>query len=71
MTTTKHVKMLRDGQEYWLFWHWDKLWAPDTHPTDEQLPKLSGRYLYASGPFGTAAEAKKAIKDDWTMMPER
>jgi hypothetical protein len=47
----KNVKIVYDGQGYWLLWHWENRWSPDKHPTPEQLPQLSGFYLYVTGPF--------------------
>ena len=62
MPEIKQVKIVSDGQEYWLLWHWEKVWLPNMHPAHEQL---SGRYSYVSGPFGSAAEAEQAIPDGW------
>jgi hypothetical protein len=71
MSEIKYVKTVFDGQGFWLLWHWPKSWTPDRHPAPEELPKLSGGYLYASGPFVDIAEAEKAISDDWTQIPFR
>jgi len=70
----KHVKIVYDGQGYWLLWHWENRWSPDKHPTPEQLPQLSGFYLYVTGSFGSLAEAENAITErviteGWKLIP--
>ena len=59
----KQLKIVYDGQGYWLLWHWENRWFPNKHPTQERLPQLSGYYLCVTGPFESAAEAEKAITE--------
>jgi hypothetical protein len=58
MTATKLVKIVFDGQGYWLLWHWEQVLSK-THPLDE--------FLYCSGPFGSIEEAEKAVTPGWTL----
>jgi hypothetical protein len=60
MTATKIVKIVSDGQKYWLLWHWEHVLLK-THPLDE--------LLYCSGPFGSTEEAEKAVTLGWTLEP--
>jgi hypothetical protein len=45
--------------------HWENTWIPKTHPTNEEV---SQRYSYVSGEYRTAAEAEKAVPDDWELI---
>jgi hypothetical protein len=69
MTATKIVKMVYDGQGYWLLWHWEMVPLLDAHPTDERLSVLSGHMLYGSGPYGSKEDARKAVAADWMLIP--
>jgi hypothetical protein len=68
MAATKLVKVVHDGQHYWLLWHWESLTF--VQPASENKTGLSAQMLYASGPFVSAAEAEKAVvTSGWTLMP--
>jgi hypothetical protein len=62
MPETEYVKIVFDGQEYWLLWRWNKLLTP----TD-----LKYSYTYASGPFDSIAQAEQMVTPGWTLEPYR
>jgi len=62
MTETKLVKIVFDGQKYWLLWHWN----PYVQPTPDNL---TGVYSHVSGPFDKESEAQGKIPDGWTPIP--
>jgi len=67
MTVTKHVKVVFDGQAYWLLWNWGTYRTPVTLPA---------AFSYASGPFESEADAEKAvteklIAEGWKLVPFR
>jgi len=59
MCEARFVKIMFDGQEYWLLWEWNKHLSPT---------QLRDSYTYASGPFHSAVEAETAITSDWTPI---
>ena len=64
MTPLKLVKVVHDGQSYWLLWHWEVL----------MLRKTSGQNTsprFVQGPFSTVEQAETAIPKDWTPVPFR
>jgi hypothetical protein len=72
----KNVKIIYDGQGYWLLWHWEKPWFPDKHLTQQQLPRMSGYYQYVTGPFESLAEVEnsiteRVIAEGWKLIPFR
>jgi hypothetical protein len=60
MPKTEYVKMIFDGQVYWLLWHWNKRLTPT---------RLKTSYAYASGPFECVTEAEKEVIAGWTLIP--
>jgi hypothetical protein len=58
---TKYVKIVFDGQSYWLLWRWNPY-------LDPAPGALSGDYRYATGPFNTVEDAKKTITEGWTTI---
>ena len=62
MTATKLVKIVFDGQGYWLLWHWH----PDIQPTPDNL---TAGYSHVSGRFDSLDKAREAIPGDWTPIP--
>jgi hypothetical protein len=64
MPETKYVKIVFDGQEYWLLWRW----RPDIQPMPDNL---TAGYSHVSGPFERLSKAQEAIPNDWTPIPFR
>lgn len=64
MTATKLVKIVSDGEKYWLLWHWNQ----DFRPTPDNL---TGGYSHVSGPFDGLSKAQEAIPSDWTQISFR
>jgi hypothetical protein len=62
MTPLKLVKVVHDGQSYWLLWHWDVLML---HTTKH----LKNSTQFVQGPFSTIEQAETAIPKDWTPVP--
>jgi hypothetical protein len=62
MPETKFVKIVFDGQAYWLLWRWGAC----VHPTPDSLTAI---YSYVSGPFENLGKAQEVIPDDWTLIP--
>lgn len=62
MSSTGYVKLVFDGQVYWLLWRWNK------HVTQTGV-KTS--YAYASGPFESVTEAEGAVIPGWKLIPYR
>ena len=59
----KQIKILFDGKEYWLLWHWEDLVSP-----------VAPAAPLASGPFRTIDEANKVASDaerdwGWIVLP--
>jgi hypothetical protein len=57
------VKIVFDGKEYWLLWHWQDLVSP-----------VAPGAPLASGPFPTLEEANKVASDaektfGWIVIP--
>ena len=64
MRPLKLVKVVHDGQSYWLLWHWDVLML---HATKH----LNNSIQFVQGPFSTIEQAETAIPKDWTLVPFR
>jgi hypothetical protein len=62
MPEVKHVKIVSDGQFYWLLWRW----RPYFQPTPDDL---TAAYFHVSGPFESLSKAQDAIPGDWTPIP--
>jgi hypothetical protein len=60
MPETKFVKLVFDGQWYWLLWHWNKQVTPT---------QLNNSYTFASGPFPSIVEAERAVTSGWMLTP--
>ena len=74
MVETKQLKIVYDGQGYWLLWRWENPWFPDNHLTQQQLPRMSGYYQYVTGPFESLPQAENAITErviaeGWKLIP--
>ncbi|MFZ0807934.1 MAG: hypothetical protein WAN03_17200 [Candidatus Sulfotelmatobacter sp.] len=60
---SKQVKVVFDGKEYWLLWHWEDLVSP-----------LAPAQPLASGPFPNIEEATKVASEaekhsGWIILP--
>jgi hypothetical protein len=61
MADVKHVKVVFDGQSYWLLWRWRPCFQPC--PDD-----ITAAYSQASGPFESLRRAQDGIPGDWTPI---
>ena len=52
MARSKQIRVLFDGKEYWLIWHWEDLASP-----------VAPASPLASGPYPTVEEANKMASD--------
>jgi hypothetical protein len=60
---SKQIKIVFDGKEYWLLWHWEDLVSP-----------VAPAAPLASGPFQTVEEANRVASDaekdyGWIVLP--